>query len=196
MIGPDQHHIAEAVRDQFHPAQDVGTHDDLAQLAVGLHQRQQLFAVQLDHFARRAGAGMVERATAGQHLDLAAELARPMDRDQGLAASAGRMISIWPCVTRKNGMASEPASNSTSPARIARLCPCAATRAICAGVRVGNNWATRAERVSAAAGTAASLMAVCASSVCLVRVHFRLDACSGFGARASCPRPRNTTTNQ
>ena len=39
MIRPEEHDIAEPVRDQFHPAQDKGPHDDLAELAVGLHQR-------------------------------------------------------------------------------------------------------------------------------------------------------------
>ena len=52
MSRPNEHDIAEPVRDQLHPAQDEGPHDDLAELAVGLHERQQLFAIQLDHFAR------------------------------------------------------------------------------------------------------------------------------------------------
>ena len=54
MVRADKHDIAEPVRDQFHPAQDEGPHDDLAELAVGLHERQQVFAVEFDHFARLA----------------------------------------------------------------------------------------------------------------------------------------------
>ena len=51
MIRPDEHDVAEPVRDQLHPAQDEGAHDQLAEFAVGLHERQQLFTIQLDHFA-------------------------------------------------------------------------------------------------------------------------------------------------
>ena len=48
---PMQHDVAEAVRDQLDAAQDEGAHQDLAQLAVGLHQRQQVLAIELDHLA-------------------------------------------------------------------------------------------------------------------------------------------------
>ena len=47
MTRADEHDVAEPVRDQLHPAQDEGAHEDLAQLAVGLHQRQQVLAIQL-----------------------------------------------------------------------------------------------------------------------------------------------------
>ena len=81
MVRADEHDVAEAVRDQLHPAQDEGAHDDLAQLAVGLHQRQQVLAIQLDHFTRCTDACPDQRAPAGEHVDLAGELARSMDRD-------------------------------------------------------------------------------------------------------------------
>ena len=52
MARPDEHDVSDPVRDQLHPAQDEGPHEDLAELAVGLHERQQVVAIQLDHFAR------------------------------------------------------------------------------------------------------------------------------------------------
>ena len=68
-VEPDQHDVAEPARDQLHAAQDEGAHQDLAQLAVGLHQRQQLLAVQLDHLARlRCTRAANERAAAGEHV--------------------------------------------------------------------------------------------------------------------------------
>ena len=42
------------LRDQLHAAQDERAHQDLAELGVGLHERQQLLAIELDHFARLA----------------------------------------------------------------------------------------------------------------------------------------------
>ena len=59
----DEHDVAEAARDQLHPAQDEGAHQDLAELGVGLHERQQLVAIQLDHLARFAHAA---RKSAGR----------------------------------------------------------------------------------------------------------------------------------
>ena len=86
-LDPIEHDVAEPVRDQLHAAQDEGAHDDLAQLAVGLHQRQQVLAIQLDHLARLAGTRPDERAAAREHLDLAGELTRSMDRDQRLGGA-------------------------------------------------------------------------------------------------------------
>ena len=60
------------------------------ELAVGLHERQQVFAIQLDHFARLAGARSDERGAARKHVDLAGELTGSMDRDERLARAG------WP----------------------------------------------------------------------------------------------------
>ena len=56
MIRPDEHDISEPVSNQLYPAQDEGPHDDFAELAVGLHERQEMFTIQFDHFARLDGA--------------------------------------------------------------------------------------------------------------------------------------------
>src|SRR6266545_2037520 len=90
MIRPDEHDISEPVRDQLDPAQDKSPHDQLAELAVGLHERQQLFTIQLDHFARLTGARSEERGAARKHVDLAGELTLSMDRDERLGRSG------WP----------------------------------------------------------------------------------------------------
>src|ERR1700736_2759213 len=86
----DEHHVSESVRDHLHSAEDEGPHQDLAQLAVGLHQRQQLVAVDLDHLAGLAGDCAVERAPPRKRADLAGELSRSMDRYQlfGIARGA------------------------------------------------------------------------------------------------------------
>ena len=85
MVRPDEHDVAEAVRDELHPPEDERPHEDLAQLGVGLHEREQVIAIELDHLARHAGARTHQRPAAREHVGLAGELARPMDGDDGLA---------------------------------------------------------------------------------------------------------------
>ena len=73
-------------------------------------------------------------------------------------APEGWSISIRPVRTTKNGTTGSPASKSTSPALTGRTAPCAATRATCAGVRVGNIWAAGEVRVDGAGMTGAGVM--------------------------------------
>ena len=109
-----------------------------------------MLAIQLDHFARLADARPDERAATREHVDLAGELARPMDGDERLGG-AGRPDDLdLAAVTTKNGNEPSPASTSTSPRGSHAVRPCAAMRAICAGVSVGNNWSMRALKVNAA----------------------------------------------
>ena len=89
-IGPDEHDIAEPARNQLDAAQDEGPHQNLAQLGVGLHEGQQVFAIQLDHFARLGGARAQQRAPAREHGGLAAELPRSMDHDETFG------VAGWP----------------------------------------------------------------------------------------------------
>ncbi len=81
----DEHDIADPARDELHSPQDEGPHQDLTELRVGLHQRHQLFAMQLDHRARLAHTDPEERAPARDHVDLAGELTGPVDDDGGLS---------------------------------------------------------------------------------------------------------------
>ena len=87
MARPHEHDVSQPLRDQLHPAEDEGPHDDLAQLAVGLHERQELLAIQLDHLARLAGARPEKRAAPGEHVDLAAELTRSVQGDERFGGS-------------------------------------------------------------------------------------------------------------
>jgi hypothetical protein len=68
--------IADSLRDELHAAQDESPHEDLADLGVGLHQRQQVFAAHLDHFTGLADTGPHQRAAPGEHVDLARKLPR------------------------------------------------------------------------------------------------------------------------
>jgi len=51
-MDPTSTTIPETVRDQLQPAQDEGPHKQFADLGVGLHQREQLIAADLDRLAR------------------------------------------------------------------------------------------------------------------------------------------------
>ena len=84
MVGPEQHDVSEAVRDQFYSANDEGAHDELAELAVGLHELQQVFAVDFDDLARLADAHSEHRWTAGEHIDLPGELTWAVNYDECL----------------------------------------------------------------------------------------------------------------
>src|SRR5215470_11080976 len=57
----------------------------------------------------------------------------------------GLTTSIAPARTTKNGTSVWPSSISTSPRAIGRITPCAATRAICAGLSPGNRSAAFGE---------------------------------------------------
>src|SRR5262245_54884988 len=70
----DQHNISKASRNQLYAAQDERSHDDLAELAVGLHERQQLIALELDQFAGFANAYLNNGGSARQHAGLAGKL--------------------------------------------------------------------------------------------------------------------------
>ena len=82
MTRSDKHDISESVRNQLHPAKDEGPHEQFAQLAVGLHERHQVFAIELNDFTRLGGARPDKRAAAGEHVDLTGELTGSMDGDE------------------------------------------------------------------------------------------------------------------
>src|SRR6185436_143429 len=68
-------------------AEDECTHQDRAQLCVGLDQGEQPLSRHLDHLAwhRRANGG--ERSTSSEQIELAAERARMIRRDELLAVA-------------------------------------------------------------------------------------------------------------
>ena len=73
-------------RNQFEAAQDERAHEDLAQLSVGLNQREQLLAIELNHFARLADTQAYECAATADHVGFAGELPGMKAHDQRLAA--------------------------------------------------------------------------------------------------------------
>ena len=76
MRRPDHDDIAEPARNQLDAAEDERPHEDLAQLGVGLHEGEQLLAIELDHLAGLADAQPAHRPAAGDHVAFAGELAR------------------------------------------------------------------------------------------------------------------------
>ena len=62
----NQHDVALAVLDDGEPAHDERAHQDVAQLAVGLDNRTQALAIDLDDFAGHADAGASQAVTARQ----------------------------------------------------------------------------------------------------------------------------------
>ena len=74
-----EHHVAQAVRDQLRPAKDERPHEDVAQLAVGLHEGEELLALELDHLRRLARPDAHEPAPTRQHGGFAGEVAWRMD---------------------------------------------------------------------------------------------------------------------
>lgn len=65
------------MRDNLNSPEDERAHQNVAQLAVGLDKRQDIVALEIDHFAviTRADAG--EAAPAGENIHFAGELAGP-----------------------------------------------------------------------------------------------------------------------
>ena len=85
----DEHHVAETAGDQLDTAQDERAHDDVADLGVGLDERQQAAVIQLDHLARVDRTRPDQRSPAREHVDFARELARTVHGDDGPVRRAG-----------------------------------------------------------------------------------------------------------
>src|SRR2546430_2586244 len=67
MRGPQDLDIAHAAGDQFQPTQDEGAHEEGAQLTVGLDERQQVVATDLDDLAVHSCPDLGEPAAPRQH---------------------------------------------------------------------------------------------------------------------------------
>ena len=57
MARPQENHITQAAGNQLHAAQYEGTQQNVAELAVGLHQASQILAVNLDDLSGFGHAG-------------------------------------------------------------------------------------------------------------------------------------------
>ena len=74
--------IAKVARDQLETAEHECPHEDGAQLGVGLHEGEQLLAVELDHLARLGDAHRRHGPAARDHRDFARELTGPVRDDE------------------------------------------------------------------------------------------------------------------
>src|SRR6266513_3920482 len=70
---PEDHDVADSTVDQLDPTQDERAHEDLVQLAVGLDERKQVVATDLDDLAGGRGPDLSEPMAARQHGDFAGE---------------------------------------------------------------------------------------------------------------------------
>lgn len=86
----DHDDVAEVVGDERHAPEDERAHENAAQLRIGLDQREQFVAVELDDLARLADPHPRQRAPAGEHVAFAGELTWAVGDDQRF--SGGR----WP----------------------------------------------------------------------------------------------------
>ena len=77
----NQDDVAIAAGDQLDAAEDERTHEDVAQLGIRLDQCEQLFAIELDHFAGTGRPDPRQGATAGQHGAFPGELCGTLGDD-------------------------------------------------------------------------------------------------------------------
>src|SRR5712691_10612257 len=84
MTRPDEYDVADPLRHQLHPTEEEGPQEDLAQLAVGLHQREHVVALDLEHCARLPRAHTDDPAATREHSDLARKLPRSQDGHERL----------------------------------------------------------------------------------------------------------------
>src|ERR1041385_4090943 len=87
--GAEDDDVAEAALEERHAAKDERAHEDLAELRVGLHETEKLVTFELDDLAGGRRTKRDQAAAAGQQIQLAAELTRPMGGDELLAVAAG-----------------------------------------------------------------------------------------------------------
>ena len=128
-VEPIDDDVAEAAGDQLDAAQDERPHQDLAQLGVGLDEREQLLAIELDHFARLADAQARQRPAAGDHVAFAGELPGTVRDDERLGGAGGRKhLKLAADRRRRTARLWSPTSTSTSPRATARRRPWPAIR--------------------------------------------------------------------
>src|SRR5262249_60982555 len=66
--------VAETAGNQFLTPQDERPHHDLAQLGVGLYEREQRIVIELNHLARLIDTRACERPAATDHVGFARKL--------------------------------------------------------------------------------------------------------------------------
>src|SRR5260221_8411474 len=85
--GTEDQDIAEALVEEHGSPEDEGTHEDRAEVRVGLDEGEQPVSPHLDHLAWRRGPNGGERPASSKHIELAAERARVIRRDELLTVA-------------------------------------------------------------------------------------------------------------
>ena len=80
----DQHDVTKTAGDQLNSTQDERPHEDLAQLGVGLHDSEQLLAIELDHLTGLGRTHARQCPPPGDHRAFARELTAPVNDDEDL----------------------------------------------------------------------------------------------------------------
>jgi hypothetical protein len=80
MIRPQDDNVADTLRDQTQTAQDEDSHEELAQLAIGLQERQQARPVNFEDFTRLPGAHPDENPATRKDAHFTRELPRSKQR--------------------------------------------------------------------------------------------------------------------
>src|SRR5437016_1310386 len=79
--------IAEALVEEHGSPEDEGTHQDRAQVRVGLDEGEQPVSWHFDHLALGRGANSGQRSTSSEQVELPAERARTIRRDELLTVA-------------------------------------------------------------------------------------------------------------
>src|SRR5258708_29927305 len=79
--------VAEALVEEHGSPEDECAHEDRAQVRVGLDEGEQPLSPHLDHLAWRRGPNGGEGPASSKHIELAAERARPIRRDEVLTVA-------------------------------------------------------------------------------------------------------------
>src|SRR5262245_37048305 len=72
----EQDHVLAVLRDERHPPEDEGAHQDLAELRVSFHEITQSVSLDRDDRAVASDARAHQAAPGREHVDLAGELPR------------------------------------------------------------------------------------------------------------------------
>ena len=83
MCRSEEHDVTHTGRHQLNPAEDERAQQDLAELGIGLQQRQHLLPIELDHLARLGDAQPQDDGATRERVDLARELPRAENGDKG-----------------------------------------------------------------------------------------------------------------
>src|SRR5205085_12185093 len=90
IAGAEERDVAETAIDERDAAEDERAHEDLAQLGVGLDEREKLLPLHLDHFARLGHSNRRHAAASSQQIQFAGELSRLECQEDFFDAGSGK----------------------------------------------------------------------------------------------------------